>query len=250
MAVLPALRWRAQLRLDPTCLVIGSMAPDFEYFVRGELVGRFGHTLVGVAGWGVPVTLILAALYHFVVKWPALVAAPAAFTRTFGRPWGASWSVPGIASLVISAAIGDLTHLLWDGVTHANGVIVRAIPALTTPYDVPVLGDMVLHRILQHTSTAIGLPVVVWFVVHRIRSQPAAAPIVIDRGRARLAFGACLSIGLGLMLYRLSLMHIRDPGSLIAGSISGLLAGTLLASVVARAGGRTLREAVEASRAR
>src|SRR5450432_865131 len=121
------MRWHRALCLDPTCLVIGSMAPDFEYFVRGELVGEFGHTFVGIIGWAVPVTLVLAALYHHVVKWPMLVAAPARMSAVFAEPPPAL-SVASVVSMVVSAALGDLTHILWDGLTHAKGVIVTRVP--------------------------------------------------------------------------------------------------------------------------
>lgn len=245
MAVLPGVRWHRRLHLDPTCLVIGSMAPDFEYFARGELVGRFGHTFVGIAGWGIPVTLLLAALYHYLVKWPALLAAPAAASRVFAHPWQARWNLAAIGSVVLSAALGDLTHLLWDGLTHANGIFVRYFPALETRCSVPVLGEMVLHRILQHASTVVGLVAVTWFVVRRIRRAPASPAVPIGRARARLTFAICIAAGTSLTLYRLWRMHVGDPGSLIAGTISGVLAGTIVASAILYAAGRRYRQALE-----
>ena len=58
-AVLPAVRWAR--RLEPSCLVIGSMSPDFEYFVRGEQVSTISHTFVGLFAWCLPATLVLTA---------------------------------------------------------------------------------------------------------------------------------------------------------------------------------------------
>ena len=78
MAVLPVV---GRLRLDTTCLVIGAMAPDFEYFMNGRLLGSFGHTLIGIAAWGVPVTLISALVFHAILKWPLLAVAPRWFAR-------------------------------------------------------------------------------------------------------------------------------------------------------------------------
>jgi len=239
MAVLPAVRWHARLRLDPTCLVIGSMAPDFEYFARGELVSRFSHTLTGIVTWNIPATLLLAALWHYLVKASVLTALPVAVARrvapVFGRPWRERWNAGAIVGLVVSAALGALTHLLWDGVTHANGAIARRVPALATPYDVPVLGDMALHRIVQHASTLIGLGVLAIYVALAIRRQPMQATLLAaPRTRVRLVFAACLAVGLALMAYRLRRMNINDPGSLIAGTISGLLAGTIAASALTR----------------
>jgi len=248
MAVLPAVRWHQRLRLDPTCLVIGSMAPDFEYFARGELVSTISHTVVGLAVWNIPATLLLAALWHFLVKWPVLAALPSAIARrvapVIGRPWRERWSAGAIVGLVVSAALGAGTHLVWDGVTHASGAIARRLPALTTRYDVAVLGELPLHRVIQHVSTAIGLVAVAIYVGLAIRRHPSRAWLPAPRrARVRLVFAACLAIGLALMAFRMHRMHIADPGSLIAGTLSGFLAGTIAASAIAR------RYAVELERA-
>jgi hypothetical protein len=241
MAVVPALRWHRGLHLDPTCLVIGSMAPDFEYFARGELAGQFGHTFVGILAWGVPVTLVLAALYHTVVKWPALLAAPTRMTALLGGS-GPAVSAPAVASMAVSAALGDLTHILWDGVTHATGVFVTRIPALTVPYELPVLGQMPLHRIVQHASTVLGLVGLTWVISRALHRAGPAREIAIARTRTRIVFTACISTGVALTLYRSHRMHIADPGSLIVAVISGLLAGTIVASVLARTAGRRYRD--------
>jgi hypothetical protein len=239
MAVLPAVKWHARLRLDPTCLVIGSMAPDFEYFARGELVSRFSHSMVGIATWNIPVTLLLAALWHFLVKDPVMTALPASVARrvapVFGRPWRERWDLAAVFGLVVSAALGAFTHLVWDGVTHESGMFVRRVPELEQVYGVPGLGEMPLHRIIQHTSTLIGLVVLAVYVALAIRRHPAqAVPPNALRTRVRVVFAACLAVAIALTVFRLRRMNIGDPGSLIAGGISGLLAGTIIASAITR----------------
>src|SRR6185503_10445443 len=104
MAILPVLHVRRRLRLDATCLVVGSMAPDFSYFVRGVQRGTFSHTWPGLFAWGIPATLVIALVFHALVKWPLLLVAPrtaahhlvtAATTR-----WPTRWSVGAIVSCV------------------------------------------------------------------------------------------------------------------------------------------------------
>ena len=242
MAVLPAVSWSRALRLDPTCLVIGSMAPDFEYFARGELAGSgFSHTFAAIALWGVPVTLLVATLFHRVVLWPALLAAPATL-RVAPRGWPGPLSIATLGSLIVSAALGDLTHVLWDGVTHAEGVVTRNAAALQTMFALPVVGDMALYRILQHTSTAIGVCAVAWYAVGRLRAAARlASPGTVAVARARWAFAIGVAIAAALAVIRLHIKHVHDPGSLIAGSISGLLAGSLIASLILRAPARRYR---------
>ena len=226
VAVLPLVRIS---RLDPTCLVIGSMAPDFEYFARGEQVSRISHTLLGVAVWCIPVTLLLGALWHFLVKDPVKVALPPALARRLAplfAPWTAGWP-----SAVVSAALGAFTHLAWDGVTHEGG-LEDWIPALGNVYDVPGLGPMALHRIIQHASTLAGLVILAAYIVRLPAREAAPAP---GRTRVRLVLVACIVVGVAAMAVRLHAMHLRDPGSVIVGVISGVLAGTIVAAALLRA---------------
>lgn len=250
LAILPVARWR---HLDATCLVFGSMAPDFEYFMHGHQRGHFGHTLLGVALWGVPVTLILAAVFHGVVKWPLVLAAPSWVAKRVAaaaaRPWPAKWSVGTIATLVISAALGDLTHIVWDGFTHANGWGERHFPALGDFVAVPVLGNMVVFRVLQYGFSVLGLLVLAWYLLRHLRRTPPIEIPTARRSVPRLVFAIAIAAGVALVMYRaLHLLHVRDPGSIVVSFISGVLAGTLVASSIVSVRARQFREAASADK--
>ncbi len=230
MAVLPIVRVRW---FDPTCLVIGSMAPDFEYFIHGELEGRFGHTLPGLFGWCLPVTLALATVWHFVVKQPLRLVAPGVIVRRLPaqQPWPRS-----IVACVISALVGGATHLAWDGLTHAQGWAQRWAPqTFNHLYTVPGLGPIPLYRVCQHVSTAIGLAVVTWFAVRMLRSRLPRPIEVLDRRGPRAIFLGCSLAAIAALFGRAwFVLESRDPGTLVVAPISGLLAGTLVAAVVVR----------------
>lgn len=249
LAVLPGVHARRALHLDPTCLVIGSMAPDVEYFVHGQQVGRFAHSLLGVAVWGIPVTLVLALVFHQIVKWPVLLASPASVTPVFAPPWRARWTAGAVVSVVCSAALGALTHVLWDAATHSDGLIVRQLPALATPYQVPGLGTMVLHRILLHASTLVGLAGVAAYLAWRLRRAPRRR-VTASRGLPRIAFAGCVAAGVVAGLYRLERLHVDDLGSRIAAAISGALAGTVVASAIVRRAARRYEATVLEAMAR
>jgi len=249
LAVLPLLRLGPRrLGLDPTCLVIGSMAPDFEYFVRGEQISSISHTLAGLWLWNLPATLVLAALVHGVLKWPMLLVAPAAIARRavrlVGRPWRARWGVAALASCTISALLGAATHLAWDSVTHADGFGPQHFRALKAPIALPVVGTMVLHRALQHASTLVGLGVLAALVVRwLVRSRPVALPAA-PRLAARLLVVACVAIAAALIVARLVGKRATDPGDLIVGAIAGALAGVIVASVALTGRARRFHRAV------
>lgn len=243
MAVLPLL---GRLRLDATCLVIGAMAPDFEYFVRVRQASTISHTWLGLVVFDLPATLILAFLFHHVVKWPLVLVTPRAIARRAAgfaaRPWGA-WSPGFAASLVISSLLGALTHLLWDGLTHSDGHIVAHVPWLRTPVDVPVLDrDMVLHRVLQHASTVVGLVVCAVVVIRALRRAPALELPPRPRLWPPLVAVTAILGGAALTAPRAFLRKDADDiGNVVVVLIAGALAGALVASVALHTAARKAR---------
>jgi len=229
MAVLPLVgRWR----VDTTCLVIGTMAPDFEYFARAKQVSVISHSWLGLIAWNLPATLILAAVFHVVVKWPLLLVTPRPIARraaTFAlRPWGA-WTLGFAASCIVSALIGALTHLLWDGVTHSDGLIAPHVPALRRVLALP-WGDMAMHRVIQHASTVIGSLGCLAFVARALlRAEPIELP-ARPRVWPRLVAVACITTGVGLAVLTISGRRNDDVGGVVVVLLSGALAGTLVAS--------------------
>jgi hypothetical protein len=248
LAILPLVRWRRRLGLDATCLVIGSMAPDFEYFVRAQQVSTISHTFRGLWLWDLPATLILGVLVHAVVKWPLLLVAPAAVTRrvatAIGAPWRTHWGPAALTSCVASAVLGSATHVAWDSLTHASGWGPRHVHALTAPIALPVLGPMVLHRVLQHASTVVGLAVLAVVVLRVLRHLTPVVLPELPRTVARACVVLCVVAGVALTSARLVGMHATDIGDLIVGVIAGVLGGTLVASAILFAPGRRLQRAV------
>jgi len=230
MVVLPLLPARRALRLDATCLVIGSMAPDFEYFVRGDQVGALGHTVRGIALWSVPATLVLALAWHHLAKRPLALVAPRAIVRRVAlRPWP-RWTLGALASYVISAALGAASHLVWDSFTHAKGWGVRVIPSLGAPVTAPLLGHTVVFRVLQYGSSLVGLAVVAIVCAIALRRRPPHAAPPPD-WPARAIYLAVVAAGIAAMAQRLG----RGGGDLdahVVQLISGLLAGMVVASAL------------------
>ena len=251
MAILPVLRVRRQLRLDATCLVVGSMAPDFSYFVRGVQRGTFSHTWPGLFAWGIPATLVIALVFHALVKWPLVLVAPRAASRHLvsaaaGR-WPARWNLATLASCVASALVGAGTHLAWDGFTHRDGFGARLLGADVTQLSLPLVGPTYLFRVLQYASSLVGLVVVTIAAVRATRRLPLGPDVAPDR-HARATFAIALASGLAASAWRAEALHPRDFDELLVIAIAGMLAAVIVASVVVQPAARRLHAA--ASRAR
>ena len=122
--VLPLLR-RGRPWIDPVALVAGSMAPDFEYFLRARMDGRISHTLIGLLMFDLPVGLFLAVLFRRLVG-PALeLALPTSLTV---RVKGAFPELPKLrcghawAAAVGCTLLGAASHLFWDAFHPPDGI--------------------------------------------------------------------------------------------------------------------------------
>lgn len=157
-AVLPFIRYGT-----PSALVAGTLAPDLPYFLALRPVnGDFTHSLAGIA-LTLPIALVLLTLWHAVIE-PAVAAlSPRRFLPNPPKP---------SITVVLSAAVGILTHLVWDDFTHGHGYFVERVPLLT----LHIWRDMPIFYFLQVTCSVIGLAVVTAAIVGKYRKAPRKAP--------------------------------------------------------------------------
>ncbi|WP_133271821.1 DUF4184 family protein [Hymenobacter radiodurans] len=158
--VLPLLaktrRW-----LSVTGLVLGSMAPDFEYFLRLRPYGSYGHTWVGIFWFDLPLGLLVAGLFHLVVKRPLVRSLPSFLRARLGQLSEQPWPLRNLWSkrLILGVLIGSLSHIFWDAFTHNNSPVTVGIDFLNLR-----VGPLTLYRWLQYVSSVIGLVAIAWFV--------------------------------------------------------------------------------------
>lgn len=163
--VLPLLSKR--LRLSASGLIIGSMVPDFEYFIRMKDQSRYSHTLSGLFWFDLPLGLFLCFVYHLIVrnslfdnlplflKQRVIVYKNFHWTRYFTMNW----------ILVCGCIlIGSASHILWDAFTHDTLFFVQKDPELST---VMKLGTINLagYRFLQLASSVVGLVAVIIAII-------------------------------------------------------------------------------------
>ena len=135
-----------------SALVIGSMAPDFEFFLRLSLLSRWGHTPLGIFLFALPAGLAALWLFHAVLKRPLLALlpqtlqtalAPVAARFTFGPP-------RQFVRILLSLLIGSLTHALFDSITHENAPAVQLIAWLRITIAVPFFPPQPVFHLLQY----------------------------------------------------------------------------------------------------
>jgi ABC-type multidrug transport system fused ATPase/permease subunit len=166
--------------LIPSALVIGTLAPDFEYFLLLIPMDRYGHTLRGLFILTLPVALVILWMFHNFVKRPASMLLPDSIQRRladhldefqfrgFGR----------FLMIVISILVGAFTHLLWDSFTHRTGWFYHHWLFLHEMVRVPVLGTLPYYKVFQHVSTVLGIVILLlWFAWWYRNTKPTDHPI-------------------------------------------------------------------------
>ena len=161
-----------------TGLFIGSMVPDFEYFFRLRVFGIYGHTFWGMFWFDLPVAILLAYAFHYLVKPVLLPNLPPVLQRKWSGWNDFNWH--GFVKqnwiiVIVSVLFGTATHLLWDAFTHNNTIIVRAIPALSAQVDLGFEEYPVWH-LLQQISSAAGLIILIFYVIRLPETGDARQP--------------------------------------------------------------------------
>ncbi|WP_345213531.1 DUF4184 family protein [Mucilaginibacter gynuensis] len=147
-----------------SALVIGSMAPDFEYFFRMRIFSIYSHTWDGLLWFDLPVGLFVLLIYLSLVKNVLIDHLPEFLNKRFSsfkNPPSFRFSNAIIAVLCI--LLGAISHILWDGFTHKSGYFVAHIPALSIPVTINHT-TLYVYNIVQHASSLLGLLVILYAI--------------------------------------------------------------------------------------
>ena len=185
-AVLPFTRPLARWRLL-SAAVIGSMVPDFGWFMPWRPARFETHSLDALLTFCLPVGLASYWVFQLLVRTPIMeLLPPGAYAR-----WRWSKAPADYRSLkqwiwaACGLLAGAITHLVWDGFTHEGGRGVRMLPILEEP--VAYIDGHPLRglRLMQDLNSLIGLIVVVLLVAYGLRPGEAADTALPRRLRAR-----------------------------------------------------------------
>ena len=180
-AILPFRRFTAA-RFDFAALVIGSMAPDFGYYVQRFDVASYAHGFAGSVLICVPFGFAAYAAFR-VVRAPVIYLLPLPHRSALMSIVAASPPVTParLWPIGISILFGAWTHCVWDSFTHKSGWVVQRIAGLQeTVFRTGVI-ELPGHHLLQHASTLLGTAILTYAYLAWLRVQPRAAAASSDR---------------------------------------------------------------------
>ncbi|MGE7023538.1 DUF4184 family protein [Solibacillus cecembensis] len=167
-AVLPFSRKSKYIHFP--ALVLGSMAPDFEYFLRGQPIGDIGHTFSGFLTYNLPLVAFFYLIFHFFIYQTLFNQMPAFLQDSTKSRLHANYAMRVII-FVYSALLGMLTHITWDSFTHQNGYMVQKFPTTLAHTFTIFHFDIPLYKFLQHGSTLVGLMLIIGYMYFRTYAQ-------------------------------------------------------------------------------
>lgn len=224
VAVLP-LRW---LGVPLTPFVVGSMVPDVPLFARSPDGYAFTHSVLGLLTWAPAVGLLVVALWYGVVR-DALVGLSPPYVRARLDPH-VRLSVRAWCLVPLGGAVGALTHVAWDELTHPGRWGAQHVPWLAAQHG-PLLGV----KWLQYSSGVLGVAVLVVAALVFLRGRPVRAevpPPVVRVPLLALAVAVAAVVGLVTAVRRAPEgLHAVAFGSVVNGLVA-LVAAVLVVAVL------------------
>ena len=188
-AVVLPLKLAAPQRMSGTALVLGSMAPDIEYFARTYPGATISHTWPGQFTFCLPVTLILYWLVTRIIAAPLAANLPDAYPLRL-REYALLRAQPSTAGhwlvVAVSALIGSSSHVLLDQLSGGWSMYDAAQYGAWFPFSI-MREDW--HWIAFKLATWVVLAIATLGMMRHIGREGLLRRWVAERARPALAGG-------------------------------------------------------------
>jgi hypothetical protein len=212
-----------------TGLVVGSIIPDFEYFIRMNVSSWYSHSPIGLFWFDLPLSIVVAFAFHCIVRNQLIDHFPLWLYQRFAKfksfewisTFKKNWPV-----IVVSILAGASSHILWDDFTHPGRFFVRHILFLRTR--VNINGHVFpVYNLLQALSSLIGACVILVYII-KLPAYPVQRP-----HRNKIFFPLILLVaGLIIGIRFLGGLSFKEYGNVAVTTISSFLISIVVASLI------------------
>ena len=176
-------------KISSTGLVIGSMLPDVEYYLRMRMYGTWGHTLMGIVLYELILGVLIAYIFHGMIKTPLLDHMPLYIKSKYNKAYALDWSMyfrEHWVKIIVSLYLGILTHLFWDIFTHEEGYIF----GINISWVDSLIGGYPIHSWLQLILSLMGMIVILGYI-----ARPTVETVhSVETGSSKLMFWSVVFI--------------------------------------------------------
>ena len=220
-----------KFKLSTSGLVVGSLAPDFEYFIRMKIQSNYSHTLLGLIWFDLPIGLLICFVYHFLVRNSLINNLPLYYYKRIAKfnslQWG-QYFRDKWPTVLFSIFVGSTSHLFWDSFTHLNGYFVKEFSILPRIIELGAL-NVPVYKVLQHISSALGILFLI-ITINKLKPEDS------NRKTNKLPYWICVCL-IGLLVVSISLileLNMISLGNTVVTFISGFMIGLILTPAILR----------------
>ena len=144
--------------------ILGSMSPDFIYFLCFNPSRNFGHTILGFIFFNLPLCFLLNFLIFRYVKTIFILSLPNFLLNRYSYLIYSSNKLDNLKNFFIfiySSLFGMLTHVFWDAFTHESGFFVNRFPLFFKKSFTLLKYKVPIYKLFQHGSTLIGFLIII-----------------------------------------------------------------------------------------
>ncbi|ANE48384.1 hypothetical protein SY83_21235 [Paenibacillus swuensis] len=229
------LKWLQPSYISLTGLILGSMSPDYEYFIALEPFQSIGHSATGLLFQGIPLSILFACLFHYIIKIPLAEHLPSLYnTDLKTRQWikmnehRKFGNLKAAFVFLICVVIGFYSHIGLDAFTHKSGSFVTKYSFLQQ-----TIAGFPVYKLLQHTLSLIGLTLEAWFLINLLKRTKLTTASDRQRPHTKLRYWLLVML-ITIITVALKLTFTASTntiGIIVVSTISGISMGILLSSV-------------------
>lgn len=191
---------------SPSGLIMGSMAPDFQYFLKMDARSDLGHTPIGVFMIDLPLSFLVAIAFHLWVRNILIRHLPSPLDKKYHD--SLEFNFLGFLRrrwllFTISAIIGVMSHLIWDDFAKPDSWVYSLAPSFfsQTVHVGPLKGF--LYDLIERMGSVLGLLFFAWVIFQKKEQAPMPAPLSSKTKSgywASVALGASIIVGVKLVI--------------------------------------------------
>ncbi|MBF7696522.1 DUF4184 family protein [Acinetobacter rathckeae] len=177
----------SQGKLPIAALAVGCMAPDLiRFFVEND--HNASHQWSAIIEPNLFIGLFFSALWYIFYR-PMLYQIFALNDPIDMPTWRKK--IFFIVMTIVAIMIGTVTHLLWDGFTHADARTLVFYEQLSK--NISVFGHLIsIHMLLQLLSSAIPLPIIAYMIYRYVKQYRVSVLFVKKSAVMILCIVVCI----------------------------------------------------------
>lgn len=156
-----------KIPVSVTGLVIGSIVPDLEFLFLLRESDYVGHLWPGIILFNIPVAILAAFLFHYLIRNSLILHLPKFFQQRFTGFLSFNWPAyfkKHYLSFIVCVLLGVASHVFIDAFTHQDGFMAKPAVFFQSRIDL-VFAALPVYFFLQLLTSLLGALYILWYVV-------------------------------------------------------------------------------------